>query len=95
MSDIENPNGRRALLKKAAGLSAGIAAAGFAATQPAQAAGMAKSAVNYQDTPKDGHQCDGCALYIPASSPGKDGRCKAVAGKIAPKGWCDLWSPKS
>lgn len=95
MSDVTKTNGRRALLKKAAGLSAGIAVAGFAATQSAHAAGMAKSAVKYQDKPKDGHRCDGCALYIPASTAGQDGRCKAVAGKIAPSGWCELWSPKS
>ncbi|OYV66199.1 MAG: hypothetical protein B7Z59_09595, partial [Acidiphilium sp. 37-67-22] len=49
----------------------------------------------YQDMPKDGHQCDGCALYVPASTAGKDGRCKAVAGAISPKGWCELWSPKA
>ncbi len=95
MSELTRPNGRRALLKTAAGISAGIAVAGIAATQTAEAAGMAKSAVKYQDKPKDGHQCDGCALYIPASSSGKDGRCKAVAGSISPKGWCELWSPKS
>lgn len=95
MSDKTIQESRRGLLKKAAGISAGIAVAGIAATQGARAGGMAKSAVAYQDTPKDGHQCDGCALYIPASSPGKDGRCKAVAGPIAPKGWCQLWSPKS
>ncbi|CAG4911736.1 unnamed protein product [Acidocella sp. C78] len=93
--DKSRQNGRRALLRKAAGISAGIAVAGIVATQAAEAAGMAKSAVKYQDMPKDGHQCDGCALYIPASTAGKDGRCKAVAGAISPKGWCELWSPKS
>ncbi|MDD2878032.1 MAG: high-potential iron-sulfur protein [Acidiphilium sp.] len=93
----ENPkfDGRRALLKKAAGLSAAIAAAGMVATQSAKAAGMAKSAVQYQDTPKDGHRCDGCALYIPGASATAKGTCKAVAGSIDPAGWCTLWSPKS
>ncbi|SIQ83573.1 MULTISPECIES: high-potential iron-sulfur protein [Acidiphilium] len=95
MTENANFNGRRALLKKAAGLSAAIAAAGVVATQSAKAAGMAQSAVQYQDKPKDGHQCDGCALYIPGASATANGKCKAVAGSIAPAGWCTLWSPKS
>lgn len=94
MSDIIKSKERRALLRKAAGVSAGIAVAGFAATRAAEAA-MSKASVKYQDTPKDGHQCDGCALYVPASTPGADGTCKAVDGKISPKGWCMLWSPKA
>lgn len=93
MSDKQNSNSRRSLLKKAAGISAGLAIAGVAAAPVAEAA-MSKASVKYQDTPKDGHQCDGCALYIPASTAGADGRCKAVDGKISPKGWCMLWSPK-
>lgn len=95
MSDNEKTQGRRALLKKAAGLSAAIAAVGTVATQAAKAAGMAKSAVQYQSKPKDGHQCDGCALYVPGASKTAMGTCKAVAGSIDPTGWCSLWSPKS
>lgn len=93
MSENMKPTGRRALLKKAAGISAGVAIAGVVATQAAEA-GMTKAAVKYQDKPKDGHQCDGCALYIPASTKGANGKCKAVDGSISPKGWCTLWSPK-
>lgn len=95
MSENPKVDGRRALLKKAAGLSAAIAAAGMVATGSAEAAGMAKSAVQYQDKPKGGHRCDGCALYIPGASATANGKCKAVAGSIAPAGWCTLWSPKS
>lgn len=93
----ENPkfDGRRALLKKAAGISAALAAAGVVTTQQAKAAGMAPSAVQYQDKPKDGHQCDGCALWIPGPTPTAKGKCKAVSGPIDPTGWCTLWSPKS
>ncbi|MGC9270635.1 high-potential iron-sulfur protein [Acidiphilium sp.] len=93
----ENPkfDGRRDLLKKAAGISAAIAVAGVAVTQSAKAAGMAQSAVQYQDKPKDGHRCDACALWIPGPTPTAKGKCKAVAGAIDPAGWCTLWSPKS
>jgi anaerobic selenocysteine-containing dehydrogenase len=94
MSYTSKGQSRRDLLKKAAG-AVGVTAAFVAGMPSAKAAGMAKSAVQYQDKPKDGHQCDGCALWIPGSSPTANGKCKAVAGTIAPKAWCSLWSPKS
>jgi hypothetical protein len=51
----------------------------------AEAATLPPSAVGYQDTPKDGKQCDGCKLFVAPSS------CKTVSGKISPSGWCKLW----
>ncbi|HET9148316.1 MAG TPA: high-potential iron-sulfur protein [Acetobacteraceae bacterium] len=94
MSNESNGGSRRDLLKKAAGLT-GLAAAAAFSTPAAHAAGMSKASVKYQDKPKDGHQCDGCALWIPGASPTANGKCKAVSGSISPKGWCTLWSPKS
>ena len=94
MTDASKPDSRRGLLKKAAGLT-GLAAIAMTVSPSAEAAGMAKSAVQYQDKPKGGHQCSGCALYIPGSSATANGKCKAVAGSISPKGWCSLWSPKA
>jgi hypothetical protein len=94
MSDTPKTNSRRNLLKKAAGVT-GLAGLAMMVSPEAEAAGMAKSAVQYQDKPKDGHRCDGCALYIPGSSATANGKCKAVAGSIAPQGWCSLWSPKA
>jgi len=64
---------------------------GAAATAPAfvlghaQANALPPGAVNYQDTPKGGKQCDGCKLFVAPSS------CKSVTGAISPKGWCKLW----
>ena len=49
---------------------------------------IAQTAVNYQTTPKDGHQCDGCAQFVAPNS------CKLVDGEIAPTGWCALWVKK-
>ena len=92
MSDKPKAGSRRNLLKKAAGLAA---AAIVVASPTAEAAGMAKSAVQYQDKPKGGHRCDGCALWIPGASPTAMGRCKAVAGSISPHGWCMLWNAKA
>ena len=51
----------------------------------AQAATLPQSAVAYQDSPKDGKQCDGCKLFVAPAS------CKSVSGSISPKGWCKLW----
>ena len=83
MSDQSKPArvSRRAVLIAAAGAAPLLA---LAATG-AQAAKLAQSAVKYQDSPKDGKQCDGCKLFVASNS------CKSVAGDISPKGWCALW----
>jgi len=44
--------------------------------------------VRYQDSPKDGKQCDGCKLFIAPNA------CKTVDGAISPQGWCALWVKK-
>ena len=49
---------------------------------------IAQTAVRYQDSPKDGRQCDGCKLFVAPNS------CKTVAGDISPSGWCALWVKK-
>ena len=76
---------RRTILISAAGALPLIA---LGATG-AKAAKMAQSAVRYQDTPKDGKQCDGCKLFVPPNA------CKNVEGAISPKGWCALWVKKA
>lgn len=70
-----------------------IAAAGAApllalGATGAKAAKLAQAAVKYQTEPKDGHQCDGCNLFIAPNS------CKSVDGEIKPTGWCMLWVKK-
>jgi hypothetical protein len=49
---------------------------------------VAKQTVQYQDSPKGGHQCSGCSNFVGPSS------CKVVAGKVSPHGWCSIWTPK-
>lgn len=70
-------------------LIAAAVAAPALALGPAEAAGLPKTAVGYQDTPKDGKQCDGCKLFVAPSS------CKTVSGEIAAAGWCKLWVAKA
>ncbi|MDE2516611.1 MAG: high-potential iron-sulfur protein [Rhodospirillales bacterium] len=84
---------RRSLLKSSA--CAVIMAGTLRGADAAAAGTMAKNSVQYQDTPKDSHQCDGCALYIAGASATAPGQCRAVAGPIDPHGWCMLWSAKS
>jgi hypothetical protein len=52
-----------------------------------------KSAVHYQDSPKNGQQCSGCRFFIASGS--GNGQCQIVQGAISPKGWCSSFAPKS
>jgi anaerobic selenocysteine-containing dehydrogenase len=87
---------RRDWLRQSAAFIGAAAVAPLLFTSRAEAADkMAKTAVNYRDKPKGSEMCSNCKLFIPASTPTADGECKAVAGKISPKGWCDIYVPKS
>jgi hypothetical protein len=48
-----------------------------------------KAMVQYQDSPKAGHQCSSCSNFVSPSS------CKVVSGTVSPRGWCAIWTPKS
>ena len=48
----------------------------------------AKTMVQYQDSPKGGHQCSTCSNFVSPAS------CKVVDGKISAHGWCSIWTPK-
>jgi hypothetical protein len=76
---------RRTILIGAAGALPLIA---FSATG-AKAAKLAQSAVRYQDSPKDGKQCNGCNLFVAPNA------CKSVDGTISPSGWCALFVKKA
>jgi hypothetical protein len=81
------PWSRRALLLSAAVVPAAAGLAATAAAQPAQK--LAQQIVQYQQTPKDGHECDACVNFIPPD------QCKLVEGPISPKGWCVAFAPKT
>ena len=69
----------------------GVAALAAAVAGPPRAAAQAKIAQNlvkYQEKPKGPQECDNCLHFIAPAS------CKMVAGKINPKGWCQLYAPK-
>jgi hypothetical protein len=80
---------RREVLQKAP-LSLAVTMALLSAA-PREAFGqqkVTKATVQYQESPKGGHQCSTCSNFeAPAS-------CKVVAGTISPHGWCSIWTPK-
>ena len=47
-----------------------------------------KSAVQYQDSPKEGQKCGDCQYF---TAPGS---CQLVEGSISPSGWCSLFTGK-
>jgi hypothetical protein len=81
---------RRTLLKNAA-LAAGLATVPFAVRGQAKAS---KQAMQYQDQPKNGQECDSCVQYVPGASAGAPGTCKVVEGSVSPKGWCVAYVKK-
>ena len=81
---------RRSLLTAAAA----VASAMVVATRADAAGAIPKTAVGYQNEPKDAHQCSGCKLFIPGADASAAGQCKSVAGEILPNGWCKLFVVK-
>jgi hypothetical protein len=79
---------RRQLLR---GFAVAVGAAGLGLTaSPAMAKHqLSQQQVHYQDQPKGDHQCSGCKHYQPDKQ-----ACDIVAGKIAPNGWCSMWTPR-
>jgi heterodisulfide reductase subunit A-like polyferredoxin len=98
MTDDSKASARRGVLRAgvaavAAGIAGTVAArAGWAdATAPRVVAQdkLAKDAVQYQTSPKDGAMCSTCVNFIAPAS------CQIVAGVIDPNGWCIAYGPKS
>ena len=83
---------RGVLLKGATGIAVALAA--MKTARAAAYGNMAKTTVGYRLVPNGSQACGNCALFIPGSSPGAEGRCKSVAGVISPKGWCHIWAPE-
>lgn len=67
----------------------GAGAACLTAQRAAAQSKQKQTDVAYQSSPKDGNQCDKCALFQPPDA------CMGVEGKISPSGWCNIYSPKA
>jgi hypothetical protein len=85
---------RRSLLKRVALLVTGMAALPLIQTLARAAEKLQKAAVNYQDKPKNGKDCDDCMQFIAGATPKAIGTCKVVDGAISPHGFCSAFTPK-
>jgi len=74
--------------------AAALAGACLACRASAQAKAD-KKAMQYQDQPKNGQECDQCMHWIPGPNPTAQGQCKVVEGPINPKGYCVAFVKKS
>jgi hypothetical protein len=85
---------RRLVFQRGVRFAAAIAGGTLAAAGPAVAEWrlaqqkIAKTALMYQDKPKDGAKCSACVQFQPPN------QCKLVEGDISPDGWCAAFSPK-
>ncbi|XWN29527.1 MAG: high-potential iron-sulfur protein [Devosia sp.] len=79
---------RRQFLGAGVAVTAGVAIAGRA-----QAQSLEKSAVAYQEEPKDDQRCDNCGFWVPGETAEAMGKCQMVKGDIAPQAWCAIWAP--
>ena len=81
---------KRASLRSIARTGLGVLAAGAVVPVLAQAqdAKVAQAAVQYQEMPKDGQECDKCVNWVAPNA------CKIVEGNINPKGYCIAFAPK-
>ena len=78
---------RRNFFRSAATIGAAVAAGVIPIRVVAQQK-LAKDAMKYQDSPKDGQQCDQCVYFQAPDA------CGLVEGKISPKGWCVAFNKK-
>jgi valyl-tRNA synthetase len=87
-NDESNRTSRRKVLQGGLTVLAAGTAMAAVATQARAQEKLAQNLVQYQDTPKDGAQCDACINWVAPNA------CKIVEGKIAAKGWCVAFAPK-
>ncbi len=81
--------GRRSFFRGAATIAGTALAASVIPLRVANAQQKAsKKAMQYQDRPKNGQECDQCMHFQPPKA------CAVVEGDISPKGWCAAWAKK-
>jgi len=88
MSEKNSALSRRGFLGLSVKSAVAVAGIGLTAAQGQAAPKLAKSAVSYQDKPKNGQRCDACTYWQ------GDNACSKVKGNIAAEGWCAMFTPK-
>ena len=84
----DKKQGRRSFFRTAATIAGAAAAASIIPIRVAYAQKADKKSMQYQDTPKNGQECDKCTYF---QAPNK---CGIVDGDISPKGWCVAFNAK-
>lgn len=79
---------RRVFFRGAATLAGAALVAAVIPVREARAQKLAKSALQYQDKPKNGQRCDECVYFKPPNA------CGLVEGDISPQGWCSAFNKK-
>lgn len=85
MIDHDKRNSLRGIARTGLGV---LAASTMGRAVLAQDAKIAQNIVQYQNTPKDGLECDMCVNWVAPNA------CKIVEGVIKPKGYCVAYAPK-
>ena len=87
-------NGRRTALKQISMALAGIPLIVVTGNAFAEKNAALRTALKYQDMPKDGKECVTCTQFVPGKTPKDKGGCKIMPGdtEIAPKGWCTAYA---
>lgn len=85
---------RRELFRKSAVAAVGLAVAGVTLSTEPAAAKMSQKGAMYRSKPNGTQKCSGCARFKAGPTPNADGTCAIVEGKIAPEGWCVMYTPK-
>ena len=96
---MDQPTGtdlaRRKVLTSATAIITLAAVAQWLPTRAALAqAKLAKSAVAYQETAKNGKDCDDCIQFVAGASAQAPATCKIVEGPISPHAYCQAFTPK-
>jgi hypothetical protein len=86
-------NGRRIALKQISMALASIPLVVVSGSVFAEKNASLRTALKYQDTPKDGKDCLACMQFVPGKTPKDKGGCKIMPGdtEIAPSGWCSAF----
>jgi hypothetical protein len=79
---------RRVFFRGAATLAGAALVAAVIPIRGARAAKLAKSDLQYQDTPKGDQHCDDCVYFQPPNA------CGLIEGEISPHGWCTAYNRK-
>ncbi len=88
MRDTDIDTSRRTVLRAGLAILAGGALVATSAKAD-DADKVEQSAVQYQNSPKDGAKCSGCVNFVAPNA------CKVVLGNINPEGWCVAYAPKA